>query len=1372
MMINRCLAALLCLSAVLTVRANVNVQTRALDDESPLSVTVTDAGTLPTLITDEQKTTTASLVVNGPLNGVDLKFLRSMVTGGALRDVDMSGASIVTDPDTSFVSYYGTPYYAQAGVFPAVFYQTSIQRVVMPTSVTSVALRALSDCGQLTKVVMPDGLTDIGAFAFACCTQLLDISIPDGVTAIKERTFYHCDKLESITLPSSLQTIGDEAFYYCRLYMLSLPNGLVSIGNYAFQYSSLQFVYFPSSLRSIGNYAFANCGSLYNNLQGIVLPQGLTTLGNNVFYYCRSLRSVKLPNSITSMGSGLFFGCEKLNQVTLPADLAVMGTGMFQGCTSLTSLTIPTAITTLPSSTFYGCTSLTSVGLHDGITTIGGQAFDGCTALTELALPAHLQKVEVSAFRGSGIRSLVLPETVNSLASNIFAECPNLESVTLPSGLTRLPNQLFDKCPKLTTVNIPAGVTSLPDYLFRNCTSLAHVTLPASLTSIGSDCFYGCSSLQNLDLPATLTSLGSSVFSGCKSFTAITLPEGLTTLPYATFQNCTRLADVQLPSTLTRINSSAFEGCTSLAALTLPDALTTLDGQGIFRDCTALRSISLPDAVTTVGPALFNGCKSLTDVHISTSLTALSQSMFSGCTSLGQVTIPDGVRSLGQGCFYGCTSLTSVNIPAGVTALPSQCFQNCTSLPTVTLPTSITNIGQNAFNSCTALTDINLPEGLMTIQSTAFDKCTSLRSIHFPSTLTTLGQSSFNQCAALTEVYVPANVTRMDCYYSAGVFTYCDNLTLAVVDANLTSWGPHFLGCSKLKSLYLPATLTGTDYYGIRNTYITDLHIKAVTPPSASQSQGQAPTTLYVPRGSAEAYRANQYYNQMTIVEEDYTFDALDDAEWAVLRQIPADTDGPNWKRQWNLSESKTESSVPYGVTVSDGHVTSLSLSGNQLCGTLPVAVFSLPKLHSLNLDGNQLTGNLTTLAASVAQNDSLRLLDLSDNQLTGNLTPLAERFPNLTDLRVKNNRIRDISPVLSDHITNLEYTGQDLTDITFTWPDLLNHAALPSLMRYNHVKNGTSNYSNSCSLYLRDTKVESQRTWGISYSWYLTNDNYYPTYYNYYDKNGWYTLPAGTEVYASNSGNIIRVKMDFDAGDVNFDNRLKVDDLQKLLNYALSEIYWERKYPFNFTAANLIDDDNVINVQDVVAEVNLLLDADITPTFSVKGRNMPDRKPTPDPSLKGEEISDEAEEAVAWLEITDGQLILTTVQPLSAFEFVLSDGRVEWTDALQWFTKAERQQAEGRRVLFYSLFGDELPAGRHVLATLDADVIDAAFSDLDARLVPMAIGSGDATGIEDMKNESLKMNHSDAIYDLQGRRVAVPAQGLYIVNGEKVKMK
>ena len=47
-----------------------------------------------------------------------------------------------------------------------------------------------------------------------------------------------------------------------------------------------------------------------------------------------------------------------------------------------------------------------------------------------------------------------------------------------------------------------------------------------------------------------------------------------------------------------------------------------------------------------------------------------------------------------------------------------------------------------------------------------------------------------------------------------------------------------------------------------------------------------------------------------------------------------------------------------------------------------------------------------------------------------------------------------------------------------------------------------------------------------------------------------------------------------------------------------------------------------------------------------------------------------------------------------------------------------------------------------------------------------------EATGIGDVNSEQLKVNNDAAVFDLQGRRVAQPAKGLYIVGGKKVLMK
>ena len=46
-----------------------------------------------------------------------------------------------------------------------------------------------------------------------------------------------------------------------------------------------------------------------------------------------------------------------------------------------------------------------------------------------------------------------------------------------------------------------------------------------------------------------------------------------------------------------------------------------------------------------------------------------------------------------------------------------------------------------------------------------------------------------------------------------------------------------------------------------------------------------------------------------------------------------------------------------------------------------------------------------------------------------------------------------------------------------------------------------------------------------------------------------------------------------------------------------------------------------------------------------------------------------------------------------------------------------------------------------------------------------------EATGISATPNDNVKMTN-DNVYDLQGRRVAHPAKGLYIINGKKVVIK
>ena len=66
----------------------------------------------------------------------------------------------------------------------------------------------------LQKVTIPSNVTSIGNRAFSSCASLSCVIIHDGVKSIGDVAFYSCENLMSVTLPSSVETIGFEAFGY------------------------------------------------------------------------------------------------------------------------------------------------------------------------------------------------------------------------------------------------------------------------------------------------------------------------------------------------------------------------------------------------------------------------------------------------------------------------------------------------------------------------------------------------------------------------------------------------------------------------------------------------------------------------------------------------------------------------------------------------------------------------------------------------------------------------------------------------------------------------------------------------------------------------------------------------------------------------------------------------------------------------------------------------------------------------------------------------------------------------------------------------------------------------------------------------------
>lgn len=410
----------------------------------------------------------------------------------------------------------------------------------IPEGVQRIGDQALIGRG-LTGVVFPESLTSIGDLAFGF-SGLTEIKIPRTVTELGENPFLGCIELTEIQVAQDHPTLavidgvlfrkeGKELICYPagrEGESYAIPDRILKIGGFAFYGAALKEIVIPTSVKSIGDYAFCYC----RNLISISIPVGVTSIGDWTFASCQRLESVSIPSSVTSIGDSAFNYCGNLTGITIPASVTSIGDSAFSNCESLTDITIPTSVTTIGDSVFDYCWHLTSITIPDSVTTIGVNPFTNCYELTEIIVsPDHpaLSVVNGGLIDKKNQRLVCylialeeehydIPKGVREIGESAFSGSV-LKSVTLPDSVTSIGKGAFSGCVALTGVTLPDSVTSIGEFAFGYCTSLSRINIPDSVTSIGIAAFVGCQSLTSLFIPDGVTSIGAVAFVDCGSLT-------------------------------------------------------------------------------------------------------------------------------------------------------------------------------------------------------------------------------------------------------------------------------------------------------------------------------------------------------------------------------------------------------------------------------------------------------------------------------------------------------------------------------------------------------------------------------------------------------------------------------------------------------------------------------------------------------------------------------------------------------------------------------------------------------------------------------------------------------------------------------------
>ena len=282
------------------------------------------------------------------------------------------------------------------------------------------------------------------------------------------------------------------------------------------------------------------------------------------------------------------------------------------------------------------------------------------------------------------------------------------------------------------------------------------------------------------------------------------------------------IKDYKLPKTLKKIGKNAFDYNVLLKELIIPESVEEI-GRDLLFFSTEVEKVRFPDNLEVMNDFLCAECWKLKEVNIPSKVREIYSGIFYGCPKAPAsiAVLPETVEILDGDFCIGIPSIESVVVPPNVRIM-KKAFYGVPNLKKVTIQTNkLTEIGEDAFYGCDNLEDINIPDGVTRIGNSAFYCNFSLRKINIPSSVTYIAENAF-ACAHLDSIDIPAGVT----FIGRGAFWKCDRLkkvySRPVIPPVTNAWSPP----------HLPF-----------------------------ESDATETCTLFIPKGSAKAYRASEVFS-------------------------------------------------------------------------------------------------------------------------------------------------------------------------------------------------------------------------------------------------------------------------------------------------------------------------------------------------------------------------------------------------------------------------------------------------------------------------------------------------------------------------------
>ena len=645
----------------------------------------------------------------------------------------------------------------------------------------------------------------------------------------------------------------------------------------------------------IGAYAFY----AQKNLVTLWVRWGILRIKNNAFQSCTNLTQARLASSVDYIESSAFNNCSSLKYVFY-ANTYFIDSHYASNC--------------MPNNS--GMILLVSNAAKNTV-----ERAKGIAAFKNFATIYRNHEAFDFAFTDGGyyVVSTLPDDKPNKNRHGVFQlvglnssnteYAPTASSYTVDGYTYDLAEVTYNACESnsnLKSVDLSSlsHLKKIDEYAFKDCSALTRIILNSSTPlSIRTEAFANCTSLTTLNLTSNVYDIWGSAVNGCsnlKTITVSTLNKHLCDVNGIVYSkdktelvrcppghNTTIFNHSSFPSTLKKIGLRAFATCKKIQMIHIPYGVKTIEM--CFQECTGLTTLQIPSSVTDFGYAMWGDIPNLTYFYynFSTPPSGMPYGPYSSAPRLTlyvpdeaieaykkatywstwkyikggafDVTTNDAMQTLRYTIHSNKAETINGNSYAGRAMLvyapdPTVYSQTYAVPDHVTLANgkkyAVTAINSNVCSGgMRASATLTLGANVDSIFSNAFKGKTMLTGLKLNSKLTYIGVNAFYDCRIANDLVLPYGFKKL----SSGAF-YNNSFKRFLIPGSLISLANTCLA----RNNYLEELVINDPFWANYTTW--DLT--------------KIPTSckLYVPVGSEEAYKKNEKWGKLNVMEGSYDF--------------------------------------------------------------------------------------------------------------------------------------------------------------------------------------------------------------------------------------------------------------------------------------------------------------------------------------------------------------------------------------------------------------------------------------------------------------------------------------------------------------------